>query len=264
MRTFLFAFMVGLATACNFNSEPSGESPQSGPDSAAVAIDTIAVNYQGKDSLAGVTLCLLKLELRPADSVMQQIAQDFNKQALSLSAGSDFEYQSFTQRADSFVAERKRFEADFEGFKPAWDLMQNLKVVLNKNGVLGLNLQQQSYTGGAHPNHYSLYRYYRLRDGAVLEIGDFIPPENHAALLALTEKRFREEMELKPTESLTEAGFWFEEDRFKLAENFAYDGQTLSFVYNPYEVAPYAIGSIVVTLTQNDLQKLQSAEKLNI
>jgi len=40
----------------------------------------------------------------------------------------------------------------------------------------------------------------------------------------------------------SEAGFYFDNDVFTLTDNFAITKKGLKFVYNPYEVAPYALG----------------------
>jgi len=40
----------------------------------------------------------------------------------------------------------------------------------------------------------------------------------------------------------SEAGFYFENDVFKLTANFAITKEGLKFLYNPYEIAPYALG----------------------
>ena len=40
------------------------------------------------------------------------------------------------------------------------------------------------------------------------------------------------------------------------AENFILGDETITFVYNPYEIAPYALGSTELTLPYSQLSKI--------
>ncbi|MBO6760471.1 MAG: DUF3298 domain-containing protein [Roseivirga sp.] len=62
--------------------------------------------------------------------------------------------------------------------------------------------------------------------------------------------------EIPPTESLEERGYWFENDRFELTENFAIINKSLIFYFNPYEIAPYAMGPTELELKLTDFVSL--------
>ena len=54
----------------------------------------------------------------------------------------------------------------------------------------------------------------------------------------------------------SEAGFYFENDVFTMTPNFAITKSGLKFLYNPYEVAPYALGQQEIIIPYRDLEAL--------
>jgi len=54
----------------------------------------------------------------------------------------------------------------------------------------------------------------------------------------------------------SEAGFYFEQDIFTLTDNFAITKEGLKFVYNPYEVAPYAFGQQEIIIPYTSLKEV--------
>jgi hypothetical protein len=40
------------------------------------------------------------------------------------------------------------------------------------------------------------------------------------------------------------------------SENFILNDETITFVYNPYEIAPYAVGSIELIITYSEVSKI--------
>jgi hypothetical protein len=75
-------------------------------------------------------------------------------------------------------------------------------------------------------------------------------------LRALAEVRFRAERQLAPDASLGEEGFWFEEDRFELNDNWLVDPEGLRFYFNSYEIAPYVFGPTDLTVGREALRAL--------
>jgi hypothetical protein len=242
--SILFALAILGLSSCLTKSGNTATNPAV-PDSIIIDLKILEKDFRpsGKENL--LNLRLVSIALAPQDSATQAIAQHFNQAALNLSAHSNLVYQSTEQRADSLIAELNR-NLERPDFLAPWELNQSLEVVLHKNGKLGLNLRQKSFLGGAHANRYSQYFYYRLRDGAVLDLTDLIPNLDTTLFLAGAERAFRQQLKIDPNTSLQEAGFWFKKNRFTLAQNFYFDGDSLALIYNPYEIAPYAKGKMVI------------------
>ncbi len=56
--------------------------------------------------------------------------------------------------------------------------------------------------------------------------------------------------------ALKDSGFTFENDLFTLPENFALRDEGLAFYYNPYDVAPYAMGPTEIVLSWEEIKDL--------
>lgn len=137
-----------------------------------------------------------------------------------------------------------------------WADERRMEVLHADHQVLSVELLLYSFTGGAHPNTFAALESFDLATGEPLALEDLLAADAVARLEALGERQFRKAREIPETESLEEAGFWFEDDRFHLPDNFAVTGDGLVFVYNPYEVAPYVFGPTRITLPWSELQGL--------
>lgn len=256
MRSFIALISLFFLMACNRPKAPA--EPQLHP--VTISVDTLNLYYALEKSNE-LLLSLLSIGLLPDDSINAKIQAHFNQEVLNLAGSGDFTFSSKEQLADSLKAEFTQVYSGENTLVSSWDLNQHLRVVLNDSLRLGLSLQQESYLGGAHPNRYSLYLYYSLSTGAILSLEDFTPAGNVNGLLQLAEKVLRQEYEVAANTRLETAGFWLEKGALPLPKNFWVEGDTLHLVYNPYEIAPYAMGTIVITLRPADLQKLSVPAK---
>jgi hypothetical protein len=75
---------------------------------------------------------------------------------------------------------------------------------------------------------------------------DIIKEDKRPALIEAIEDALRNLRELKSYESLMEGGFF--ENSISLSENFFLAAGGLGFHWDPYEIAPYAVGPIEVIL----------------
>jgi hypothetical protein len=137
-----------------------------------------------------------------------------------------------------------------------WVDERRLEVIHADHQVLSVELGLYAFTGGAHPNTFIELASFDLATGKPLELADLVAAGADARLAALGERQFRKAREIPEGESLEEAGFWFEDDRFELSGNFAVTAEGLAFVFNPYEVAPYVFGPTRITLPWKELRGL--------
>ncbi|MFT4667433.1 MAG: hypothetical protein ACI8YQ_002243 [Polaribacter sp.] len=113
-------------------------------------------------------------------------------------------------------------------------------------------LPVSTYTGGAHPNYLSLFSNYNLNTGALIEMEDII--SDSIAFKKVVEKAFKQAVEKKEGDLDMSLYFW--DKPFYLPANYAITEKGLYFVYNPYEVAPYAFGLTAFTVAYKDLEGL--------
>ncbi|GAB5418936.1 MAG: hypothetical protein Crog4KO_00830 [Crocinitomicaceae bacterium] len=132
-----------------------------------------------------------------------------------------------------------------------WSMEMAFDIDESKEYVV-LSTNAWSYTGGAHGNGYSFYEYFSKKTGVEFGIEYFAIEMD--ALLTIAEKKFRSQQDIEEGVSLDEAGFWFEDDSFHLSQNFYFRGDELVFLYNSYEIAPYAAGVIELTIPLEELE----------
>ncbi len=157
------------------------------------------------------------------------------------------------QLADAFV---KKYEASC--LEPeaigAWSLKFTAAIRHSDENLLSLEILQSVFTGGAHPNSSIEYVVFSLKTGQPIELAAVVPAAKAGELARVAEKAFRKARDLKPEESLEEAGFQFEGNKFALNDNFLLSPDGLEFCFNPYEIAPYSMGTTQFVIPWADLK----------
>ena len=168
--------------------------------------------------------------------------------------GMDTETSTPEQFAEGFIEEYKQTPNPFNG----WEMERSLRIVFTTKNMITLLFEEYGYTGGAHP--FSGYRYsvLSLEDGRQILLDDLFNPGYATALNVAAEKIFRETRKLKEEETLEEQGFAFPNDVFSVNDNFGVLKEGLDFIFNSYEIAPYALGPTQFTVPYEDIQELVS------
>ncbi|MDR1250019.1 MAG: RsiV family protein [Treponema sp.] len=116
------------------------------------------------------------------------------------------------------------------------------------------------YTGGAHGMRKRDYYVFNLDDKRRLVLEDILKDDAKPALDNLVEAALRKQMEIPEWIPLTEQGF-FENSVDKL-EDFFLTSQGLGFQWDPYEIAPYAMGLIELVIPYDELTGLLTGSGL--
>jgi hypothetical protein len=149
---------------------------------------------------------------------------------------------SVTALMDQFISNFVSFKKEFPESAQVWYLERKALVHYNTRDVLSLSFTEQSYTGGAHDIETIHFVNLDPKSGATLSLADWVEPGSEQKLESIAESSFRAIRQIEEGESLTDAGFTFEDGKFTLTDNFAIGQDALTFYYNPYEIAPYAMG----------------------
>lgn len=143
--------------------------------------------------------------------------------------------------AETFLAVRAEAARTDSTDVSGWLLEREVTVACNEPAVLSLRAHEVQYSGGAHGMQTVRLASFDARTGRRLTLADILGDSATATRAA--ERRFREQRDIRPGQPLADAGFvFFENDRFALTENFHICGDTVTFRYDPYEIAPYALG----------------------
>jgi hypothetical protein len=107
---------------------------------------------------------------------------------------------------------------------------------INKNSF-SIVVNSKSFTGGAHGSYSTVYRNF-TKDGKEIFLDDLFVKNYENKLQEIAKKAYKNYRNLKPDQPLTD-DCWFK-DEFALASEFAITNKGLYFIYNSYEVMPYA------------------------
>lgn len=160
--------------------------------------------------------------------------------------------------ADSFITQYTAFRKENPGSAQYWYLELNVSANQDHKKLIGLSSGSSSFMGGAHPNSYLQYFNISRETGDTLSLGNIFAAGFEKKLNELIDASFRKANNIQPGENLTDKGGLFDN---KITFNYNWkvnkDG-SLTFYYNPYEIAPYAAGPIEVTLTKAEITPLLS------
>lgn len=146
-----------------------------------------------------------------------------------------------------------------EGFEPRdidYEYVINTEVHYgNHRDIIGHFINMYQYTGGAHGGTFITCRNYRLEDGSVITLDDYFKPGYEEVLIPILEKKLLEYAECSSRDELDEHGYFSNEPMF-VSENFEIRQDTIDFIYNQYDIAPYAMGITTLSVPNDEIRSI--------
>ena len=254
---FLTAMTVAaITTACSGNG-----------DSEGLDFDTVkATKTISISSEAGAPQCSVDLQLPMAKGEPKERAEAINAAvALRLL---DMEGLTLAQAADSFANKytndyRRNFaplyrEDRGDAEKRAWyEYHYNIKgeAKSGREGVTVYTATIDYYEGGAHGINQLVVMNFDNKTGQQLTLADVFVPGYEQPLCDILQEALIEKVDAKDVDDLRSRGYLYSMNMFA-PENFVLGKDEVTFVYNPYEIAPYAMGMVELTIDNDELEKL--------
>jgi len=133
--------------------------------------------------------------------------------------------------------------------------------LLSDKKIYVYGIERYVYMGGAHGLETRNYYNFDLKTGKTISEKDLFKSGYEIELSELIKKRIVEESkevkdskDAEPILSLEDTDFWA--DSIKPNGNFYITDESINYVFNPYEIAPYYIGQTEVTIPFNRLKNL--------
>ncbi len=124
------------------------------------------------------------------------------------------------------------------------------KILYNDKNFIVLENFSASYTGGAHGNYNSEMICFDVKNKKRMQLKD-ITNIDSVSLQKLLESNLRKQYHIKSQNAISTVLF----DNFlKPNNNFYFNDYGIAFLYNPYEVASYAQGQVVVSIPYSELK----------
>lgn len=129
-------------------------------------------------------------------------------------------------------------------FKQTWEEMSAMKLISNQDNVLTLQYAGNGYSGGAHGYYFESYKAFDLKNNKVISQNDIFKNPADANWNKILQNHF-DEPEQKEMLLV---------DKIELNNNFFFDQNKITFVYNQYEITAYAAGVVYITLNFKDIK----------
>lgn len=132
-------------------------------------------------------------------------------------------------------------EVDGIGLSFNYHYDKSMQVYYNSDQLLTLGFTDYTYTGGAHGMYGTTVKSYDLAQQKTLQLSDVLTNGYEEALSEVLAAAVRTKYRLTKNEPLSAILF---DDTIAPNDNFGLTDKGIFFVYQPYEVAAYAVGEI--------------------
>jgi hypothetical protein len=171
--------------------------------------------------------------------------------------------QPFLDDYDANVQENKDFvngaNAKNEGgfLATPWNMEAEAIVQQQTPKHIILKTNTNWFMGGAHPISMEYFYVYDRKTFKRIRLDDLFKPNYDQKLLSIAETVFRKQEHLKPADALNEEhGYFFENGRFLLNDNFTLTATSIKFLYNVYEIKSYAAGITEIEIPLESLKEI--------
>jgi len=129
-----------------------------------------------------------------------------------------------------------------------WEQLHDEKVIFNQNNILIVSQTDYTFAGGAHGNYNTTYRHYDLEKNKLITVNDVFVKGYEKTVKPLLMNAFKE-MNLAPIFIDTKKGI-------ELSPDFRITPEKIYFLYQPYEIAPYAQGVVELGIPVSKLKSV--------
>ena len=250
------AFMAAMAlTACS----DGGSLPEVG----SISVERMASLTRDNDS----PTCQVSLNMAFLKGPIAEVANAVNSAVVKQLF--DMEGLTLEQAADSFA---NKYTRDYvKNFAPlyrddhgdeqkrAWYnyiFNMNTRVESRCEHVVTYFTELDYYEGGAHGINQLLTMNFDDRTGEQITLSDIFVPGYQPQLEHLLLEKLLESTGAKDLDDLHDKGYLYSMDMFA-PENFVLDDDGITFIYNPYEIAPYSMGKTELSVSKKETDRMR-------
>ncbi|PAW94164.1 hypothetical protein CKK33_11950 [Mucilaginibacter sp. MD40] len=162
----------------------------------------------------------------------------------------------------SVTAMAKKFIQAYDDFKKNepksaiyYTLDSYAKVLLQDSALVTLECGGYTFQGGAHGASYTGFINWNPKVGKNINLNDIIAEGKYNELTKVAEGIFRKNEKLADTASLAR-DYFFKDNKFALNNNFSVTPTGLRFIYNQYEIKPYAAGKTELLIPYSSIKNI--------
>ncbi len=120
-------------------------------------------------------------------------------------------------------------------------------------GIINYTVHEDYYGGGAHPTQMVTIQRFDMQSGTPLGLWDVFEDSCSNTLKRMLTKKLMDREQVTTLDELHKKGYLEMVDMF-LPQNFWLDRDSLSFFFNQYDIAPYALGQTSLSFGYSELE----------
>ncbi len=261
MRKLMLIEFIVLAALTLFGCRPQAKKDVSATVSFdTLSIDTISPLFAGEKEPA----CHFRLSMEyPTAAGSEELLHVVDEFVVSFYFKEDYGGLSCREAArkycDDYLAAYKEEGKDVIdaygkniGEAVPWMSYEEIstgRVLYCSHGFLSYAVNFYSYRGGAHGNTSVNNKVLNLSTYCPLYLSDLFGGSAFMEVSALLRNTLAKNYGCSSVAELAETEPFFSPEEIDLTENFFIDDKGITWQYNPYEIAPYSMGLISVTLS---------------
>ena len=146
------------------------------------------------------------------------------------------------------MAEMYDPESEYKETLQYYYTIEGSPIETDNDSILSYQTNIDCYLGGAHGSYVVWYYNFDKKTGKLLSISDVVPEDKEMLVLLEMEDQLCKDWEAKDLDELKEkTGITMLGDLY-LTNNFLLKKDSIAFLFNQYDIAPYAAGLIGVTV----------------
>ena len=114
----------------------------------------------------------------------------------------------------------------------------------------------EEFTGGAHPSSFYTVLNFNPKTGEEIVLSDILKDNYDEPLTGILINNLAKQLKVKSIEDIREKGYLYQDSEMFISNNFILDNEKIVFIYNKYEIAPYAFGDIMIDVTYEELKDI--------
>jgi hypothetical protein len=160
---------------------------------------------------------------------------------------------------DAYTRHFLKAYTDFKKDNPSsamyYTLDSYVKVVNQDSALVAMECGFYTFQGGAHGASFTGFINWDAETNKTVSLKDIFKDGYKPQLTRIAEKIFRRNEKLKDTSSLAR-DYFFAENKFELNNNYSVTPLGLRFIYNQYEIKPYAAGQTELLIPYDQIKQL--------
>ena len=173
--------------------------------------------------------------------------------------------ENYTKEYRELTNQYNQDLANLEGDnRPSWYwymLQKNNEIVYNDKHILSYLVEHADYTGGAHGSLQVLYYTIDLNELTTITEEDIFQPNYQHELTSKIIEKLMNKYDVDTPEKLIDEGF-FDINEIAPNNNFWLNDNGIHYIFNQYEIAPYSMGPIEVTIPYEEIKSIMIPESV--